>query len=99
VFAYLNLDTILPRLPPASGTALPRVPGNCLPIRAVDALAVTPLCVEPCRAVAAGLLDDHLVWVGLDGFAIVPGAVGASGTGVALAGDGGLSLSHDGQGE
>jgi hypothetical protein len=86
----LKLHTILPRLPPASWAVLPSVSGQSFPIRPADALAVVACWVEPCGAVAAGFLDDDLVWVRLDGLAVIPRAVGASGARVALAGDGGL---------
>jgi hypothetical protein len=88
--AALLLYTILPGFVPPGGTLAAFFPGQCFPIRAAEAFAVVARFVESRGAVAATLLDDHLVRGGFEGFAVVTGFVCAGGAGVALAGDGGL---------
>ena len=78
------------RFVPTRGTLAAIFPGQSFPVRAAEALAVIPRRVKPGRAVLAAFLDDHLVFCGFEGFAVVAGFVGAGGAGVALAGDGGL---------
>ena len=83
--------TILPRFVPASWTVTALVPGDRLLVGFAAVLfAVVAGFVESRGAVLAALLDDHLVLGGLEGFAVVPGFVGASGAGITDAGDGGL---------
>ena len=53
--------------------------------------------VETGGAIVATALDDHLVLGGLEGFAVVTGAIGASGAGIADAGDGGLGEGGNGK--
>lgn len=55
--------------------------------------------IETTRAVVAGFLDDELVAGAGEEFAVVPGAVGARGAGIALALYGGLCESQHGRGE
>ena len=84
------LHTVIARLIPARWTLTAILTGQCFPVRAGQTLAIVTRLIESRRTVAAIFLDDHLVLVGFEGFAVVPGFVGAGGAGIARAGEGGL---------
>ena len=86
----LLLHAVLPRSIPASGALTAILPGQCFPVRAGQTLAVVTRLVEASRTVVATALDDHLIIVGFEGFAVVTGFESTGGAGIARAGEGGL---------
>ena len=86
----LLLHAVLPRSIPASGALTAILPGQCFPVRAGQSLAIVTRPVKSSGAVVATALDDYLVLVGFEGFAVVTGTVGAGWAGISCARDEGL---------
>lgn len=89
-FSGILFHAIPTRFPPSSWTAVTIFPGNSLPITGAELFAVVTAGIKSGEAVPARLHDDLLVFRGFEGFAVVAGAVGGGGAGIALDRDGGL---------